>query len=285
MINLNELDKVVYKKNSFFQQLKDFIVVFIVVLSFGWLFINAQLVFILFDNLFHTSVAASDIVMVSPSTSVKINKVQKLQSKDEGDDLSDLKRKILEKQLNKKLSKFSATKTDMIYKPSYKVLIRNNLLSYSIKFNTLPPDARIIIPKLDINVHIVNLTNIPIEKIKKADYDEYLYSWVVKYPYTADPGQTWNVFIFGHSSYYWWKHNPYGSVFAKLPSLRHWDLIQISWNWKIYTYRIFKKLILYPREVEYSYKRYRKGQYLTLMTCYPVWSDRQRMLVIAELIK
>jgi len=34
------------------------------------------------------------------------------------------------------------------------------------------------------------LTNIPIEKIKKADYDEYLYSGVVKYPYTANPGFT-----------------------------------------------------------------------------------------------
>jgi sortase (surface protein transpeptidase) len=97
---------------------------------------------------------------------------------------------------------------------------------------------------LGINVHLLNLTNIPIEKIEKADYDDYLYSWVVKYPYTSDPGQTGNVFIFWHSSYYWWKHNPYWTIFAKLPALRHQDIIMLSWKWKIYKYRRFKRIII-----------------------------------------
>jgi sortase (surface protein transpeptidase) len=52
----------------------------------------------------------------------------------------------------------------------------------------------------------------------------------VKYPYTPDPGQSGNILIFGHTSYYWWKKNPYGDIFAKIPLLRHGDIIEIIWN-------------------------------------------------------
>jgi sortase (surface protein transpeptidase) len=66
--------------------------------------------------------------------------------------------------------------------------------------------------------------------------------------------------------------------------LRHGDIIQIIWNWKIYQYKVFKKLIRYPRQVAATYKYYNKGHILTLMGCYPIWTDRQRMLIIAKQI-
>jgi len=36
----------------------------------------------------------------------------------------------------------------ILYKPSYESLVKNNVNNYDISFNTLPPDNRIIIPKI-----------------------------------------------------------------------------------------------------------------------------------------
>jgi len=271
-------------KKGWLKEIKDFAIMFVIIISFGWIFINAQLLIILFDNIFASKVSASDMLIASPVKKVALNEVKK-DSKANWDDFSLLKEKIIEKHLDSKLNNLKESRTDMIYKPSYSSLLKWRLVEYHIDFNTLPPDWRVIVPKLWINVHMRVLTNIPIEKIKKADYDEYLYSGVVKYPYTANPGFTWNVFIFGHSSFYWWKNNPYGTIFAKLPALRHWDNIIVFWKWKIHKYRIFKKHIVWPYQVESIYKNYTKWKYLSLMTCYPIWSDRQRLVVVAEQIE
>ena len=287
MINIEELEKKVVKKRSFWVELRDFIVIFFIIFSFWWLFINAQLFIILFDNIFDTKVSASDLTLAVPKIEqVKIQSIHKNQLNQESDNFEKLKRKLLLEKINWKLNKlWIAQKTDIIYKPSYDSLLKSRLASYHLNFNTLPPDPRLIIPKIGVNVHIVTLSNIPMEVIQKADYDKYLYHWVVKYPYTPDPGTTWNVFIFGHSSYYWWKHNPYGTVFAKIPALRHGDIIEVIWNWKTYKYKIFKKLILWPYEVDDVYKRYTNWKYLSIMACYPIGTDRQRMLILAKIIK
>jgi sortase (surface protein transpeptidase) len=68
--------------------------------------------------------------------------------------------------------------------------------------------------------------------------------------------------------------------------LRHGDIIEIIWNWKVYKYQIFKKLVKYPRQVKATYQYYAKqGKILTLMGCYPIGTDRQRMLIIAKQIE
>lgn len=287
MINLEELEKKVVKKRSILWEIRDFVIIFFIVFTFGWLFVNAQLFMILFDNIFNSKVSASDITMSVPKIeTVKIRSIQVNERKQESDNFEKLKKRLLIEKLNWKLNKiWIATKTDLVYKPSYDSILKSRLASYHLNFNTLPPDPRLIIPKIWVNVHIVTLSNVPIEVIKKADYDKYLYHWVVKYPYTPDPWTTWNVFIFGHSSYYWWKHNPYWTVFAKIPALRHWDIIKVLWNWKTYQYKIFKKLILKPYQVDDVYKEYTKGRYLSIMACYPIGSDRERMVVLAKLVE
>jgi len=282
-LNIDDI-RIEEKRFSILQEIRDFAIIFIVIVCFGWLFINAQLLVIIVDDIVNkTSVSANDITLSSPKKTINIASVEKKEKKKNWDDMSKLKKRLLKKKLSEKLSNiWFWDRTDMIYKPSYESVVKKNLKSYSMNFNTLPPDNRLKIPAIWVNVNVLTLTNIPIKTIEKADYDSYLYKWVIKYPYTWTPGNKWNVFIFGHTSYYWWKKNPYGSVFAKIPQLKHGDIMQLTRHWKIYKYKIFKKFIQHPSQVDYVYKKYQDGQYLTIMWCYPIWTDRDRMVIVAK---
>ncbi len=286
-MSLNIDDIRLGKKFSLFWEIKDFIIIFTIIFWFGWLFINAQLFVILFDNVFKTSVSANDIVLATPKEQVVVKHITEYVKKDENsDNMNNLKKKILGEALDKKLDNLKKqTRSWILYKPSYESLIKKNINNYDINFNTLPPDNRIIIPKIWVNVHVQSLTNIPIKVIETASYDKYLFHWVIQYPYTPDPGTTWNVFIFGHTSYYWWAHNPYANVFAKIPRLRHWDYMNLTWGWKVYKYREIKKFILKTYQVEATYKKYQDGQYLTIMWCYPIWTSKERMVIIAKRVQ
>jgi len=68
--------------------------------------------------------------------------------------------------------------------------LKQDLDSYTMTFNTLPPTDRIIIPDLDVNVPLLqsSFTN-NIAQITKEDMDKDLYNGVVQYPTTPLAGQ------------------------------------------------------------------------------------------------
>jgi sortase (surface protein transpeptidase) len=107
--------------------------------------------------------------------------------------------------------------------------------------------------------------------------------WVVKYPTTPDPGKTWNVLLFGHTSQEWRKKNSYWTIFAKIPDLQNWDNIQIIWEWNLYEYTVIDRIIVAPKYVNWEYMKYQSGQFLTLMWCYPLWTDKNRLMIFAKL--
>ena len=83
-LQIQELEKVVNKKKrNVWSEIKDFLMIFVFVFCVGWLFVNAQLFIVLFDNLFHTQVSASDIVLATPTKQVIISKVVSQQKKEE----------------------------------------------------------------------------------------------------------------------------------------------------------------------------------------------------------
>jgi len=275
------------KRFSLLEEIRDFVTIFVIIFGFWWLFVNAQLVLILVDNLTWSDVVrANEVILAQPNKQLSIKNIdysKEKTSKVDDDSFKEIRKKILEKKINEKLNLLHRSyRTDSVYKPKYNDLLKDNSKWYNINFNVLPPDARLSIPKIWVDVHIVTLSNVSIKTIKDADYDKYLYDGVVKYPYTTDPGQKGNVFIFGHTSYYWWKKNPYGTVFSKIPRLRHWDIMKLNWGGKVYSYEIFKKLILSPKQVSSFYKKYKNWEFLTIMGCYPIGSDRQRMVIIAK---
>ena len=97
-LNLQELEKVSQgKKRSVWAEIRDFVMIFVLVFWFGWLFINAQLFIVLFDNIFHSSVSASDIVVAAPTQQITISQsIQQEKKETQGDDMEQLKKRLLE---------------------------------------------------------------------------------------------------------------------------------------------------------------------------------------------
>lgn len=99
---------------------------------------------------------------------------------------------------------------------------------------------------------------------------------------TARPGELGNTFITGHSSDFAWKNNPYAATFALLPKLTYGDRVTIRENGKTYVYKVMQTRIVNPDQVEVA--KPTTTPVLTLMTCYPVGTTRQRFIVHAALI-
>ncbi|MDP3948719.1 MAG: sortase, partial [bacterium] len=103
---------------------------------------------------------------------------------------------------------------------------------------------------------------------------------VAHYNGTAKPGEGSNVFIFGHSSFFEADPGKFKEIFKELNLLEKNDEI-IAWNNnKKYKYKVTEKKIIEPNETQYLLPT--SSEQLTLMTCYPIGSTAQRLIVIAK---
>jgi LPXTG-site transpeptidase (sortase) family protein len=119
------------------------------------------------------------------------------------------------------------------------------------------------------------------------DFNEELENGVVKYPTTPEPGFDGNTLLFWHTSQEWREHNPYGTVFSKIPELEQWDMIKLIRDGKLYEYKIVEKTIVTPKNVNKQYQTYQEkwDDYITIMWCYPLWRTDKRMMVTAKRVK
>ena len=111
-----------------------------------------------------------------------------------------------------------------------------------------------------------------------------LEKWVVRYPWSAKPGTNWNAFIFWHSSNFPWMPGEYKDVFALLDKLEFQDEIVVFYNQKKYTYKITEKKVVKPWDVSVLKRDNNKAE-ITLMTCWPVWTTKNRILVVWQLVE
>jgi len=129
------------------------------------------------------------------------------------------------------------------------------------------------IPKIDVNtpVHWNVLQNedlVPLE------------TGVAHFKGTAFPGNFGNVFIYGHSSYYWWNKGSYKEVFALLDKLKIGDHIYVNYNDKQYSYTVTDKKVVSPKNISVLTQDNTKKT-LSLMTCTPVGTTLNRLIVTA----
>ncbi len=170
--------------------------------------------------------------------------------------------------------------------PSTEETLQSHLMDYNFTFNTVPPVDRIVIPSLGLDVPIITNENMAPTDFAKADFDKELDEWVVKYPTTPAPGEEWNTLLFGHTSYVVWKTNPYGTIFKDIAKLKDNTLIQILRQGKLFEYKVIDIFVVPPKQVNAQYMTYQNagGSYITLMWCYPLGTDKKRIMVVAKLI-
>lgn len=59
--------------------------------------------------------------------------------------------------------------------------------------------------------------------------------------------------------------------------------MQVVHKGKLYEYEVVGRSIVNPDKVNEEYMKYKDGNFLTLLGCYPIGSDRQRILIIGKL--
>ncbi len=147
-----------------------------------------------------------------------------------------------------------------------------------------PPENRLIIPKLKLNVPIVipEVEALVAEDWKKLEEDIQgaLQDGVVHYPGTARPGKPGNFFVTGHSSYYPWAPGEYKSVFARLHDLNVGDEYWVFYNGDRHRYVIQSEKEIKPSDVSVLDQPIDK-RISTLMTCTPVGTTLRRLILTA----
>lgn len=129
------------------------------------------------------------------------------------------------------------------------------------------------IPKLGIRA--------PINwEIPESEAIEKLQTGVVHLESTGLPGTDGNIFITGHSSYYWWDPGQFKTVFALLPNIENNDTIYITYNEQLYIYKVTETLTVNPSDTYVMDKLNYPA--LSLMTCVPVGTNLQRFIVRAK---
>ena len=156
----------------------------------------------------------------------------------------------------------------------------------NISIEIVPYENRVIIPKIGKNIPIVEVKVKTVQNVKELEdiFMEELSYWVVRYPWSSRPWEVWNSFIFWHSSNFPWIKWDYNDVFALLDNVVFWDEIITYYNQKKYIYKVKEKKIIKPGNISVL-KRKNTASEITLMTCWPVGTTLNRMIVIWELVQ
>jgi sortase A len=94
-------------------------------------------------------------------------------------------------------------------------------------------------------------------------------------PFTPIPGQPGNAVIAGHRT-------TYGAPFQELDTLEPGDLIEVETAIGVHTYEVQESIIVDPTELWVTEPR--DGAWLTLSTCNPKFSSRQRLIIFASMV-
>lgn len=141
------------------------------------------------------------------------------------------------------------------------------------------PESKIIIPKINLEVPVVFDLNTTEEKDVQAGLEK----GVVHYSTSAEPGQTGNVVIVGHSSNNILNKGKYKFAFVLLKRLEIGDTFSIQKGGVRYTYAVYDKKIVKPTDVGVL-STTAKPNSATLITCDPPGTSLNRLVVVAEQI-
>ncbi len=139
--------------------------------------------------------------------------------------------------------------------------------------NNLPKNQdanRLVITKIGVNAPIIYSTN--------SDYALARGAWLPAD--SAAPGENGNVIITGHRFKYL---PPSNLTFYLLDKLTPGDIVSVVWQKKEYYYKV-KELKIVPA-TDISILAKSDKPILTMYTCDPIFSEKNRLVVVAELVE
>lgn len=140
-------------------------------------------------------------------------------------------------------------------------------------------DPKLIIPKINVDVPVLYDTT--------PDYNSQMaamqkgVAWFGIPGANSRPGQVGNTVLSGHSSNDLLDQGDYKFIFARLDHLETGDAIFINYQGKRYTYTVTGKQVVKPTDVSALVYPTSKPV-LTLITCTPLGTSLNRLLVTAE---
>lgn len=144
---------------------------------------------------------------------------------------------------------------------------------------TVSAEPRLIIPKLNVDVPIqFDATYYSIYDAMNHGVAHYRIRGASAYP-----GQIGNFIVTGHSAGEVYSSNQYKYIFSGLERLDDGDLIYVNYQSVRYTYKVTKKEVIEPTNVEALVVQTDKPL-ITLVTCTPLGTSRYRLLVTGEQI-
>lgn len=164
---------------------------------------------------------------------------------------------------------------------------KNNGSKIDLGIEVTPYENRIVIPKIGKNIPLLDITQ---EKVGGVDelndiFMKELENGVIRYPGSAKPGNEGNSFIFGHSSNFPWMGGEFNDVFALLDKVVFDDEIIVYYGQEKYTYKISKKNVIRPGDVSVLKNDNKDRKQITLMTCWPIGTTLNRLVLTGELIE
>lgn len=142
------------------------------------------------------------------------------------------------------------------------------------------PEPLLTIPKLAVQAPVLyDLTT-----LNEAVVEAKLQNGIVHYPIKgadASPGEVGNAVFLGHSANDVFAAGNYKFVFLRLEQLQQGDYFYINYNSKRYTYVVTEKKVINPSQVSELALSTTKPM-ATLVTCVPVGTSTNRLLVFGE---
>lgn len=142
------------------------------------------------------------------------------------------------------------------------------------------PDPQVIIPKINVQIP----TDYSQTTTDEATIETALEGGIVHYPTTALPGTKGNAAYFGHSSNNIFNKGKYKFAFVLLHLMVPGDTFYLSFNNKLYVYKVITKTVVEPSQVEVLNAVPGHTSTATLITCDPPGTSLKRLVVVGEQI-
>jgi LPXTG-site transpeptidase (sortase) family protein len=138
----------------------------------------------------------------------------------------------------------------------------------------------VIIPKINVEIP----TDFSQATTDESAIENALEDGVVHYPTTALPGQVGNTAFFGHSSNNIFNKGKYKFAFVLLHTLVPGDTFYLTYNGKVYVYKVVSRTIVEPTAVEVLDPVPGQTATATLITCDPPGTSLKRLVVVGQQI-